>query len=47
VQAVLAAFPGARVVAVRDPVPEPDSAAPAAPEVLPAVEDEWDPFDDL
>ncbi len=39
VQAVLAAFPGARVVAVRDP------AAMAAAEALPEVEDEWDPFE--
>jgi DNA polymerase III subunit gamma/tau len=39
VQAVLAAFPGARVVEVRDP------AAMAAAEALPEVEDEWDPFE--
>ena len=39
VQAVLAAFPGARVVEVRDP------AALAAAEALPEVEDEWDPFE--
>jgi DNA polymerase-3 subunit gamma/tau len=45
VQAVLAAFPGARVVAVRDPAPE--VAATPAPEALPAVDDDWDPFDDL
>jgi DNA polymerase-3 subunit gamma/tau len=39
VQAVLAAFPGAKVVEVRDP------AALAAAEALPEVEDEWDPFE--
>ncbi len=39
VQAVLAAFPGSKVVEVRDP------AAIAAAEALPEVEDEWDPFE--
>jgi DNA polymerase III subunit gamma/tau len=39
VQAVFAAFPGARVVEIRDPM------AIAAVEALPEVEDEWDPFE--
>jgi DNA polymerase III subunit gamma/tau len=49
VQAVLAAFPGARVVAVREPAPEAPEAPEAAPapEGLAAVDDDWDPFDDL
>ena len=38
-QAVLAAFPGARVIEVRNPT------ALAAAEALPEVEDEWDPFE--
>ncbi|MFN3642703.1 MAG: DNA polymerase III subunit gamma/tau, partial [Gemmobacter sp.] len=42
VQAVLAAFPGARIAAVRSPEAR---AAEAAAEALPAVEDEWDPFE--
>ena len=40
VQAVLAAFPGARIAEVRNPVAE------AAAEALAEVEDEWDPFED-
>lgn len=48
VQAVLAAFPGAKVVAVRAPAPDaPDPESPPAPEGLAPVDDEWDPFDDL
>jgi DNA polymerase III subunit gamma/tau len=43
VQAVLHAFPGARITAVR--APEPDAPSPAE-EALPEVEDEWDPFED-
>jgi DNA polymerase-3 subunit gamma/tau len=39
VQAVLAAFPGAKVVEVRDPV------AQAADAALAPVDDEWDPFE--
>jgi DNA polymerase-3 subunit gamma/tau len=40
VQAVLAVFPGAQVVAIRDPVAE------AADAALAEVEDEWDPFEE-
>jgi DNA polymerase-3 subunit gamma/tau len=40
VQAVLTAFPGARVSQIRKPEAE------AAFEALPEVEDEWDPFED-
>jgi DNA polymerase III subunit gamma/tau len=49
VQAVLAAFPGARIVAVRDPEPEPelDTDAVPASDSLPEADDDWDPFDDL
>jgi DNA polymerase III subunit gamma/tau len=49
VQAVLAAFPGARVVAVREPEPEPELDTDAVPvsDSLPEVDDDWDPFDDL
>jgi DNA polymerase-3 subunit gamma/tau len=42
VQAVLATFPGARIVAVRSPDALADQAAA---EALPEVEDEWDPFE--
>jgi len=40
VQAVVAAFPGAKIGAIRKPELE------AAFEALPEVEDEWDPFED-
>ncbi len=43
VQAALAAFPGARIDSVRSPE---DIAASAAEEALPAVEEEWDPFEE-
>jgi DNA polymerase III subunit gamma/tau len=43
VQAVLAAFPGARIAEIRTPETE---AARAAAEALPEVDDEWDPFED-
>ena len=43
VQAVLAAFPGAKIIAIRTPQA---MQALAAIEALPEVEDEWDPFDD-
>ncbi|MDT8857211.1 DNA polymerase III subunit gamma/tau [Paracoccaceae bacterium Fryx2] len=43
VQAVLAAFPGAQITAIRSPEA---LAASAAIEALPEVEDEWDPFED-
>jgi DNA polymerase-3 subunit gamma/tau len=43
VQAVLAAFPGAKISEIRTP----DAmAASAAAEALPEVDDEWDPFED-
>ena len=42
-QAVLAQFPAARIVAIRTPQ---DIAADAGAEALPEVEDEWDPFED-
>jgi DNA polymerase III subunit gamma/tau len=42
VQAVLAAFPEARISDIRAPVRE----AEAAREALPEVEDEWDPFEE-
>jgi DNA polymerase III subunit gamma/tau len=42
VQAVLAAFPEARISDIRAPVRE----AEAAQEALPEVEDEWDPFEE-
>jgi DNA polymerase-3 subunit gamma/tau len=47
VQAVLAAFPGAKVVAVRDPEPEPDTDTAPPSDSLPEADDDWDPFDDL
>jgi DNA polymerase III subunit gamma/tau len=49
VQAVLSAFPGARVIAVREPEPEPELDTDAVPvsDSLPEVDDDWDPFDDL
>jgi DNA polymerase-3 subunit gamma/tau len=40
VQAVMAAFPGARITAIRS------LATPSADGALPEVEDEWDPFED-
>ncbi|MCI2399430.1 DNA polymerase III subunit gamma/tau [Aliiroseovarius sp. N1Y82] len=43
VQAVIAAFPGAKISDIRTPD---DIAAEAAVEALPEVEDEWDPFED-
>lgn len=43
VQAVMAAFPGARVAEIRSAAA---LAAEAAVEALPEVEDEWDPFED-
>jgi DNA polymerase-3 subunit gamma/tau len=43
VQAVLAAFPGARITDIRTPEA---LAAQALAEALPEVEDEWDPFED-
>ncbi|QYZ69907.1 DNA polymerase III subunit gamma/tau [Neotabrizicola shimadae] len=43
VQAALAAFPGARIAAIRTPEAQ---AAEAAAEALPEVEDEWDPFEE-
>lgn len=43
VQAALAAFPGARIAAIRTPEAQ---AAVAAAEALPEVEDEWDPFEE-
>jgi DNA polymerase III subunit gamma/tau len=43
VQAVMAAFPGAKITAIRTPEA---MAASAAIEALPEVEDEWDPFED-
>lgn len=43
VQAVLAAFPGARITDIRTPEA---MAAAAQTEALPEVEDEWDPFED-
>jgi len=42
VQAVLAAFPGARITEIRTPE---HLAGQAAEVALPAVEDEWDPFE--
>lgn len=41
VQAVLTAFPGARITDIRPRAPD-----MAATEALPEVEDEWDPFED-
>ena len=43
VQAVLAAFPGAKISDIRTPEA---LAAQAMAEALPEVEDEWDPFED-
>ena len=43
VQAVLSAFPKARITAIRTPE---DMAATAAGEALAEVEDEWDPFEE-
>ena len=43
VQAVLAAFPGAKIAEIRTPEA---MAAQALTEALPEVEDEWDPFED-
>jgi DNA polymerase-3 subunit gamma/tau len=43
VQAVLTAFPGAKITDIRTPEA---MAASAAIEALPVVEDEWDPFED-
>jgi DNA polymerase III subunit gamma/tau len=43
VQAVLAAFPGAKITEIRAPEA---LVARAAAEALPEVEDEWDPFED-
>ncbi len=43
VQAVLLAFPGARIAEIRDPE---TLQAAAAASALPEVEDEWDPFED-
>ncbi len=43
VQAVLTAFPGAKITEIRTPEA---MAASAAIEALPEVEDEWDPFED-
>ena len=42
VQAILAAFPGARIAEIRST----DQVAAAATDALPMVEDEWDPFED-
>ena len=43
VQAVLTAFPGARIADIRTPAA---LAAAAEAEALPEVEDEWDPFEE-
>ena len=43
VQAVLAAFPGAKIAEIRTPEA---MAAQALTDALPEVEDEWDPFED-
>jgi len=43
VQALFAAFPGARITDIRTPDAK---SAEAAVEALPEVEDEWDPFED-
>ena len=43
VQAVMAAFPGAKIVAIRTPEA---MAAEAAIEALPAMDDDFDPFED-
>jgi DNA polymerase-3 subunit gamma/tau len=44
VQAVLAAFPGAKITEIRTPEA---MAASAALDALPEVEDEFDPFEDM
>ena len=47
VQAVLAAFPGARIAEIRTPEAMAATAeAEALASALPEVEDEWDPFED-
>ncbi len=43
VLAVLAAFPGAKITAIRSPE---EMVAEAAAQALPEVEDEWDPFEE-
>ncbi len=43
VQAVMAAFPGAKITEIRTPAA---MAASAAADALPEVDDEWDPFED-
>ena len=43
VQAVMATFPGARIVDIRTPE---TITAEAAQTALPEVEDEWDPFEE-
>jgi len=43
VQAVLAAFPGAEITAIRTPE---EQAAEAGADALPEVEEEWDPFEE-
>ena len=43
VQAVMAAFPGAKITEIRTPEA---MAANAAIDALPEVDEEWDPFDD-
>ena len=42
-QAVMASFPGAKILSIRTPE---EIAAAAVSEALPEVEDEWDPFED-
>jgi DNA polymerase-3 subunit gamma/tau len=46
VQEILAAFPGARIDAVRDPDPGPPAAGQAAGEAADEVAGDWDPFAD-
>ena len=41
--AVLAAFPGAKITAIRSAE---ELVAEAAAQALPEVEDEWDPFEE-
>jgi DNA polymerase-3 subunit gamma/tau len=43
VQAVMAAFPGAKIAEIRSAE---ELVQAAAVEALPEVEDEWDPFED-
>ena len=45
VQAVLAAFPGAKIAEIRTP-PSPAEAAAAAALPLAEEADDWDPFED-